>query len=117
MSLRVLVTIPELAQEFCAAPKVEARGGDALLKFDFEREDGSYGFTGILFEGCVKSRFTAEARMTRTEDIHAYNAVAVEETSDWTEGSGLFHYKVFFDGFGLYEFAAASFVKLGELEA
>jgi hypothetical protein len=67
MSLRVLFEIGELAQEFATAPKVEARGGGVLLKFDFEREDGSYALTGILFEGCVKSRFTAEARMTRAD--------------------------------------------------
>lgn len=120
--MRIVYEIKELAQEFMTPPRIERDGKDVLLKFDFEKEDGSYGMTGIRFSGCADYRFTREREIADPEVLSAYNAVAIAENSDWIKAcgydnmeSGYIHYKIFFDDFGLYEFIAASFIKLGEL--
>lgn len=97
-----LYHIPEGAQDFMEAPQIIRRGADVVLRYDYEQEDGRYGYKGILFRNCTEATHRAESEIRYTDYRLAYN-------SGLSDG-GCFH--IFFDGFGLYSFRADSFEPL-----
>ena len=118
--MKIIYNIKELAQEFLEQPKIERNKEDVNLIFDFEKEDGTYGKTGICFKNCLRYNVVKNIDVT-AEYIEAYNSIAVEENSkcinefECEEIAKYWHFKIYFDGFGLYEFIAQSFIKLDEL--
>lgn len=104
-----LYHIPEGAQDFMEAPLIIRRGADVILCYDYEQENGRYGYKGILFRNCTEATHREESKIKFTDYRQAYNSVA--------SGGGYFY--IFFDGYGLYSFHADSFEPLnyGELEA
>lgn len=94
-----LYHIPESAQDFMESPLIIRRGADVILRYDYEREDGRYGYKGILFRNCTEATHRTESEIKYTDYRLAYNSVASD--------GGCFY--IFFDGFGLYSFRAASF--------
>lgn len=97
-----LYRIPEGAQDFMESPLIIRRGTDVILRYDYEREDGRYGYKGILFHNCTEATHRTESEIKYTVYRQAYNSVASD--------GGYFY--IFFDGYGLYSFRADSFEPL-----
>lgn len=97
-----LYRIQEGAQDFMEAPLIIRRGADVILRYDYEQEDGRYGYKGILFRNCTEATHRTESEIKFTDYRLAYNSVASD--------GGCFY--IFFDGFGLYSFRAASFEQI-----
>lgn len=119
MEIEKVFIIDELAQDFMQTPKVEQRGRDYILMFDFESESGVYEWTGITFKDVVEYRYTTD-NMVNEDMLKAYNAVGIVKMSNWfNEESAIEkekdrnhynHYLVYFDGFGAYEFLGTNFI-------
>lgn len=115
MNVEKVHEIKYLAQDFMKPPKVLKKNSDEVLIFDYETEDGTYDFSGITFQNVIASRHIKESQIKRYM-IKAYNSVAIVKNSLWlgskgyTE-NGLKHYLIYFDGFGVFEFIAESFVE------
>ena len=97
-----LYRIPEGAQDFMESPLIIRRGADVVLRYDYEQEDGRYGYKGILFHNCTEATHHTESEIKYTDYRQAYNSVASD--------GGCFY--IFFDGFGLYSFQAESFEQM-----
>lgn len=118
MDVEKVFIIDELAQEFMHTPKVEQRGRDYILMFDFESESGSYEWTGITFKDVAKYRHTPD-NMVNEDMLKAYNAVGIVKMSNWLKEESPIkkdktcynHYLIYFDGFGAYEFLGTNFIK------
>lgn len=102
-----LYRIPEGAQDFMEAPLTIRRGLDVILRYDYEQEDGRYGYKGILFRNCTRASHRPESKLTYMDYRPAYNSVA-------TDGECFY---IFFDGYGLYSFHADGFEPLDQLVA
>lgn len=111
--------IKEPAQEFIQPPKVEIKGKDAVLIFDYETETGDYQLTGITFINTIDYRHVNEDAVNENM-MKAYNAVVELKNSDWlqemrkkmNDDSDMYkHFLVYFDGFGAYEFICTDVVK------
>lgn len=94
-----LYHIPEGAQDFMEAPLIISQGADVILRYDYEQEDGRYGYKGILFRNCIEAAHRTESEIKFTDYRQAYNSVPSD--------GGCFY--IFFDGYGLYTFIADGF--------
>jgi len=117
MNVTKICDINELAQEFMHAPKVEKKGIDCNLMFDYESDTGEYKWTGITFINAVSYKYTSY-KYAQEYMVKAYNAVTEIAESDWIKEFGctdkskdLKHYLVYFDGYGAYEFVCTGFTK------
>ncbi len=118
MEVEKVLEIDELAQEFMEPPKVEKRGKDLVLMFDYELELGGYQWTGITFKNVVQYRHTPD-NMINVDIVKAYNAVGIVKESNWLkeenfdkfDGKIYKHFLIYFDGFGAYEFLCTDFTK------
>ncbi|MCT8975327.1 hypothetical protein N4T77_01820 [Clostridium sp. CX1] len=117
-TIRKVYIIKELAQEFINPPIFEKEGEDTVLKFDYESDNGKYEVTGIVFNNCINYRYGKEENLTK-EDVFAYNAIVTVENSEWIKDvvenkikNKYNHYKIYFDGFGVYEFISQGYSKL-----
>lgn len=116
MEVIKVYSIDELSQEFMQSPKVEQRGADCFLMFDFETDTGEYQWTGVTFKDVVEWRITPDSAISEYM-VAAYNAVAIVESSEWLMGAycgkqnSYSHFLVYFDGFGAYEFICTDFIK------
>lgn len=119
--MRKELEIEELAQNFSKAPRVEKNNQDAVLIFDFESIGGNYIETGIRFYDCLAYCMVCERAISDPSILQAYNAIVVVERLKWIKklklkGKVYNHYMIYFDDFGVYEFVAHSFEKLGVLK-
>lgn len=117
MNVIKICDIIELAQEFIHPPKIEKKGIDCNLMFDYESDTGEYKWTGIIFANVVSYKFT-NYKYIHEYMIKAYNAITEIEESDWIkeftfrdERKNLKHYLIYFDGYGAYEFVCTGFTK------
>lgn len=97
--MKKLYLIPESAQDFMEQPIVFARGSDTIIRFDYETQDGSYSYKGIMFRNCSGFEHKPESEIKYSDFREAYNSIAFD--------GGVYY--IFFDGFGLYLFAAAGY--------
>ena len=97
--MKKLYVIPEGAQDFMEQPIVFARGTDIVIRFDYETEDGSYSYKGIVFRNCSQFEHKSESEIKYSDFREAYNSIAFND--------GVYY--IFFDGFGLYSFVASGY--------
>ena len=117
MKLEKLFDINCSSQEFNESPQLVREGQNMILKYDYEKETGEYGWNGITFQDVVTCKIT---KMVCEElyIIQAYDSVAIVRESDWIKdvaksykGSDLNsfnHYAIHFEDYGSYEFIAKS---------
>lgn len=117
MEIQEVYEIKELAQEFSEQPQIKIRGRDVILSYDFEQEDGEYGWKDITFVETISYKISKMSCVSE-EALKSYNSVSEVLQSSWLEevkgsyrGSQPFEYKhflIFFDDYGTYEFIAKS---------
>lgn len=117
MIIKEVYEIKELAQEFSEQPKIKIQGRDVILSYDFEQEDGEYGWKNIIFVDTISYKISKMSCVSE-EAIKSYNSVSEVLQSSWLKevkdnyrGSQPFKYKhflIFFDDYGTYEFIAIS---------
>lgn len=121
MDIIKLYEIKELAQEFMHPPKIERRGDDSVLMYDYETDTGEYEWTGITFKNTVKSKHTKDKEISEYM-VKAYNSVVEVKNSAWTNQTTFTnkssdlndmykHYLVYFDGYGAYEFISTNAIQ------
>lgn len=112
MEIVKVFDIKELAQEFMHSPKVERKGSDVVLLYDYETENGEYEWTGITFLDVIDLKCTSDEQVNKYM-IRAYNIVAEVVDSNWINkdipDKSYKHYIVYFDGYGAYEFISKGF--------
>lgn len=118
-------TLPVPSTVLLSDPTFSHPGGDAELRYEFER-DGVAVRGGIRFEEVRAYRFRAEGHCTAWHVQDAYDTLVEIRPSDWTaellnaeptETWGrweIYHFLVFVDGAGAYEVAAARWSWLPE---
>jgi hypothetical protein len=113
MEIIKLHNIKELAQEFMHSPKVERKGSNVVLLYDYETETGEYEWTGITFLNTIDHKYTSDEKISEYM-VKAYNAIAEVIDLNWMNKEMLDkaykHYLVYFDGYGAYEFTSTGFV-------
>jgi hypothetical protein len=123
MNIIKLHPIQELSQDFENAPVITRSMEDIHLIYKFETiETGGYQEKMILFVDVKDFRFKNDLQIneanTNPEIIHfAYNSIARIIDSDWLHEDQIiknyFHFLVYFDEYGLYEFIAKDFKIMG----
>lgn len=115
MGLQKVYDIKELAQEFSEPPQIKTQGKDVILSYDFEQEDGAYGWKNITFVETISYKISKMSCVSQ-EALKSYNCVSEVLKSNWLDeikdsyrGSlplEYKHYLIFFDDYGAYEFIA-----------
>lgn len=125
MGKRPLATLPAPSTSFTTDPTFIHPGGEAELRYEFERDDVSVR-GGIRFEKVRAFRFRGEGHCTTWHLQGAYDTLVEVSPSDWTaellgaepsETWGRWeirHFLIFIDSAGAYEIAAASWSWLPE---
>jgi hypothetical protein len=120
-----LATLPVPSTALLADPVFEHPGGEAMLRFDFER-DGSIYRGGLRFEKVRAYRFRAEGHCTAWHVEGVYDTLAEVSGSKWvgellaaepaeTWGRwGIRHFMIYIDSVGCFEIGAASWSWLAE---
>jgi len=105
--------LPFKSQEFNQGPELHQRLAVAQLRLDHETESGEYVWSTVGFGGLHALVFTAHASCTR-DQVRAYDRLVRVKDSDWLRSltgadPSLRHFRIYFDEFGCYDIAAASF--------
>lgn len=124
MSKIVLTTMPVPSTSFVSDPVFIDHGGDAELRYDYDRDDQVVR-GGIRFETVRAYRFRAEGHCTAWH-VDAYDTLVEVVSSSWVtelldaEPSYTWghwkinHYLLFLDGAGAFEVAAEAWSLLPE---
>lgn len=122
---RPLATLPVPSTSLLSDATFEHPGGEALLRFEFERE-GVASRGGLRFEKVRSYRFCAEGHCTAWHVTDVYDTLAEVQDSEWvdelpaaepSETSGrwdVHHFMVYIDSVGCFEVAAAAWSWLPE---
>src|SRR6185503_8107808 len=107
--------LPCKSQECNEGPRLETSFDTAKLLFDYETDSGEYAWDSIELAGVRGLSFTA-AQSCLPEQIDAYDKLVEINPSEWIDSlqnrspggyaPKLYHYRIFFDEVGCYEFAA-----------
>ena len=122
-----LGVLPVPSTSFTSDPTFEDSGGDALLRFEFQRDRLPYS-GGIRFEKVRAYRFRAEGHCTAWHVEGAYDTVAEVLRSEWVKELlaaepprawrrgqwEIHHFMLYIDGAGCFEVGAASWSWLPE---
>ena len=120
-----LGTLPVPSTSFTSDPTFVHPGGEAELRYEFERE-GLVIRAGLRFNEVRAFRFRSESHCTTWHVQDAYDTLVEVDPSDWaaellsaepSESWGhwqIRHFLIFLDGSGAYEVAAASWSWLAE---
>jgi hypothetical protein len=116
---RALAELPVPSTSLMTDPVFEHPGGDALLRFDFER-DGVAVRGGLRFEKVRAYRFRAEGHCTAWHVEGVYDTLAEVSGSEWiaellaaepAETWGRWeirHFMIYIDSAGCFEIGAAA---------
>lgn len=115
MKIKKLFGIKGPSQEFIKSPQLDRSGKNMVLKYDYETETGEEKLAGIVFSDVVSCKITKEI-CVETHFIEAYDTVCIVKDSSWImeiENSyqgekpfDFFHYVIYFEDYGSYEFIA-----------
>ncbi|MGQ0631770.1 MAG: hypothetical protein ACT4P1_12065 [Sporichthyaceae bacterium] len=120
-----LVTLPVASTALLSEPVFEFPGGEAVMRFDFERE-GERLRGGLRFGRVRAFRFRAEGHCTAWHVEDVYDTLAEVAGSGWvselltaepgeTWGRWVIrHFMIYIDSAGCYEVAAESWSWLAE---
>lgn len=120
-----LATLPVPSTSFLSDATFEHPGGEALLRFEFERDGVAYR-GGLRFEKVRAYRFRAEGHCTSWHVKDVYDTLAEVQDSDWVgellaaepaETWGRWeirHFMIYVDSVGCFEIGAASWSWLEE---
>jgi hypothetical protein len=120
-----LATLPVPSTSFTTDPVFEHPGGEALLRFEFER-DGVACRGGLRFEKVRAYRFRSEGHCTAWHVEGVYDTLAEVSGSEWVnellaaepaETWGRWeirHFMIYIDSAGCFEVGAASWTWLAE---
>lgn len=105
--------LPFKSQEFMQGPQMHQTLTEVQLRLDHETETGKYVWTNLVFLRTHALIFTSHASCSR-DQVRAYDRLVQVNHSDWLQGMrgvepDVRHYRVYFDEFGCYDIAAASF--------
>ncbi|WHY84546.1 hypothetical protein QNH39_18025 [Neobacillus novalis] len=119
MELVRIYKIKELAQEFNESPKIQTRGRDVILSYDYEQDTGEYAWKSIIFVETIAYR-VSKMSCVGEDVLKSYNSISEVKYSQWLNeikasyrGSQKFeykHYLIFFDEYGTYEFIAKNLI-------
>ena len=122
---RSVATLPVPSTSFLTDVRFEHPGGEALLRFEFERDGIAYR-GGLRFERVRAYKFRAESHCTAWHVKGAYDTLAEVTDSDWvselraaepSETWGRWeirHFVIYVDSAGCFEVGAASWGWLDE---
>lgn len=114
-----LAELPVPSTALRTDPVFEHPGGEALLRFEFERDGVAYR-GGLRFEKVRAYRFRSEGHVTSWHVRGAYDTLVEVIGSDWVaellaaeppEAWGCWeirHFMIYIDGAGCYEIGAAA---------
>jgi hypothetical protein len=114
-----LATLPVPSTSFLSDPVFEDLGGDALLRFEFDRDGVAYR-GGLRFEKVRAYRFRSEGHCTAWHVEGVYDTLAEVSGSEWVselldaESAGsrgrweIHHFMIYVDSAGCFEVGAAS---------
>lgn len=120
-----LASLPVPSTSITSHVRFEYPGGDALLRFDFYRDETPYA-TGIRFEKVRAYRFRAESHCTAWHINGVYDTLAEVTGSDWVAELHMaespsawgrweiHHFMIYVDSAGCFEVAAGSWSWLPE---
>jgi hypothetical protein len=120
-----LAVLPVPSTSFTTDPVFEHPGGEALLRFEFERDGVAYR-GGLRFEKVRAYRFRSEGHCTAWHVEGVYDTLAEVSGSEWVsellaaeqaETWGRWeirHFMIYIDSAGCFEIGAASWTWLTE---
>jgi|SRR5580698_8485743 hypothetical protein len=111
---QVVWSLPAPSQEFMQGPHILISPGKVTLRWDFERETGTYEWSSAEFTGVEAVSFTAHSSCT-PDQARAYDRLVKVEPSDilpGLRGAGskfLQHFRIYFDEVGCLDVVAEDF--------
>lgn len=111
----VVWSLPCKSQEFNEGPRILQDASDQLaIAYDFELENGDYGWDEIRFRSVLAFRFTLWRYCTE-DQVTSYDRLQVVADSTWAASipdrpPTSRHFRIFFDEIGCYEVLASDFV-------
>lgn len=115
MTASTVWQLPTRSQEFEKGPRIRQDTDERfVIAYDFELENGAYGWEELIFIGTVAFCFTASQHCT-TDAVDAFDRLLDLGRTDWLKTihqapSDVRHYRIYFDDVGCYEVLAAGFV-------
>lgn len=114
LEIREVWSLPVRSQEFEQGPRLELKGSDLELLYDFRTESGDIGWETITFPSVAAYGFVAYEHCSADQAL-AYDRVVEVPNSTWLASlsrlnSSTKHFRIFFDEIGCYEIAASGFV-------
>lgn len=120
-----LAVLPVPSTSFTTDPVFEHPGGEALLRFEFERDGVAYR-GGLRFEKVRAYRFRSEGHCTAWQVEGVYDTLADVADSEWVnellaaeppETWGrweIHHFMIYIDSAGCFEIGAESWTWIAE---